>query len=260
MRNKINYCWRLAATGTSFAFFGIGGLLLSILAFPPLVIFSRAKRRRYARLMIHKSFKLFMWFMETVGIMRLEVIGADRLRNCKNSLVIANHPTLIDVVAIISLIPDASCVVKQSLWRNPFLGGVVRSARYISNLTPDDLLVDCYRDLAEGNSLLIFPEGTRSRPQESLQFLRGAAHIALGTAAPILPILISCTPRTLTKSEKWYQIPSRRFHLLIEALDPISASQCGDPAEEQSIAVRKLTRSLETFFNEKLESHGRTQA
>jgi len=260
MSNRINYCWRLAATGTSFFFFGIGGLLLSILAFPPLVVFSSSKRRLYARWMIHKSFGLFMWFMETAGIMRLNVIGADKLRNCRNSLVIANHPTLIDVVAIISLIPDASCVVKQSLWRNPFLGGAVRSARYISNSDPDNLIGDCAKDLADGNSLIIFPEGTRSRFGERLQFLRGTAHIAMGASATILPVLISCTPSTLTKNEKWYQIPSRRFHLRIEALDPISINQWVDPNEEQTIAVRKLTRFLETFFNEKLESHGRTQA
>jgi 1-acyl-sn-glycerol-3-phosphate acyltransferase len=256
MSKRINYYWRVAATGTSFAFFGIGGLMLSVLAFPPLRVFSREKRRQYARWIIHKSFKLFIWFMEKSGVMRLEVIGADKLRKCTNSLVIANHPTLIDVVALVSLIPDASCIVKQSLWKNPFLKGVVRAARYISNSEPDDLIKDCSRDLNEGNALIIFPEGTRSRPGERLRFLRGTAHIALEIKAPILPVLISCNPSTLTKNEKWYQIPHRRFHLRIEALEPMSATQWVSQHDEQTIAVRKLTRALETFFIEKLENHG----
>jgi 1-acyl-sn-glycerol-3-phosphate acyltransferase len=259
MSKRINYYWRVAATGTSFAFFGIGGLMLSVLAFPPLIVFSRGKRRQYARWIIHKSFRLFMWFMENSGLMRLEVIGGERLHKCRNSLVVANHPTLIDVVALVSLIPDASCIVKQSLWKNPFLKGVVRAAKYISNSEPDDLIKDCSKELNDGNALIIFPEGTRSKPGERLRFLRGTAHIALGINAPILPIFISCNPTTLTKNEKWYQIPHRRVNLRIEVLDPISATQWVNPHDEQTIAVRKLTRALETFFNEKLENHERTQ-
>src|SRR5660397_6197 len=108
MSERINYYWRVAATGTSFAFFGIGGLLLSILAFPPLAIFSKTKRQHYARWIIHKSFGLFMWLIEKLGIMRLEIIGKEKLRQTKGKLIIANHPTLIDVVALISLIPDAN--------------------------------------------------------------------------------------------------------------------------------------------------------
>lgn len=260
MSARINYYWRVAATGTSFAFFGIGGLLLSILAFPPLVVFSKDKRRQYARWIIHKSFALFIWFMETLGIMHLEVIGREKLRQCKRTLVIANHPTLIDIVALISIIPDASCVVKQSLWKNPFLGGVVRSANYISNSEPYDLMQDCARDLASGNTLIIFPEGTRSRPGERLRFLRGTAHVALEMNASIQPVLISCNPSTLTKNEKWYQIPSRRFRLRIEALEPLSITQWTTPNDKPTIAVRKLTRALESFFSEKLEHHGKPEA
>jgi 1-acyl-sn-glycerol-3-phosphate acyltransferase len=260
MSNKINYYWRFAATGTCFAVFGVGGLLLSIIAFPPLLVFSKKNRKNYARGIIQKSFRLFLWFMEAVGIMRLEIIGKEKLRNCGRSLVIANHPTLIDVVAIVSLVPAASCVVKRSMWKNPFLGGVVRSANYISNLEPDDLITDCAKDLTDGNSLLIFPEGTRSKPGKPLHFVRGTAHIALATGAPILPLVIRCNPSTLTKSEKWYQIPPRRFHLQIEVLDPILVNDWVNPDETQTIAARKLTHALENFYNLKLEHYGKTEA
>jgi 1-acyl-sn-glycerol-3-phosphate acyltransferase len=260
MSDKINYYWRFAATGTCFAVFGMGGLILSVFAFPPLLIFSKRKRRMYARWIIHKSFKLFLWLMEAFGIMQLDVIGAEKLSKCKNSLVIANHPTLIDVVVIVSLIPYASCVVKRSMWENLFLGGVMRSANYISNSEPDDLIADCAKDLEEGNPLLIFPEGTRSQPGKRLHFLRGTAHIALETGLPILPVLIRCNPSTLTKSEMWYQIPSRRFHLQIEVMDSIVVSSLVNLVEAQTIVVRKLTNSLENFYNQKLESHGQTES
>ncbi|RJX31027.1 MAG: 1-acyl-sn-glycerol-3-phosphate acyltransferase [Oxalobacter sp.] len=256
MSARINYYWRVAATGTSFAFFGIGGLLLSILAFPPLLIFSKIKRQLYARWIIHKSFGLFMWFVEKLGIMQLEIIGKEKLLQAKGKLIIANHPTLIDVVALISIIPNANCVVKQSLWENPFLGGVVRSANYISNLEPNELMLDCAKDLSDGNTLIIFPEGTRSQPGRQLKFLRGTARIALEMGASIQPVLIQCTPSTLAKHEKWYRIPHRRFILRIEALDSITPKEWIDIDDRPTVAVRQLTHSLENFYNEKLNIHG----
>lgn len=260
MIDKINYGWRLIATGGCFAVFGVGGLLLSTLFFPPLLLLSKEKRSLRARWIIHKSFKSFMWLMQTVGVMRFEVIGAEKLQSCKNTLVLANHPTLIDVVAMVSLVPTAGCVVKQALWENPFLRGVVRAAEYISNSDPNKLIKDCTADLATGNPLVIFPEGTRSQPNKPLHFLRGTAYIALNCNLPILPVLISCRPATLTKSEKWHHIPQKRFHLRIEVLEPVFATRWVTPGEPQTIAARRLTQALETFFTQELERHGCTEA
>lgn len=253
MTASLNYTWRLLATGGCFAIFGIGGLILSTFVFPLLLLLPRETRTSRARWIIHKSFGFFMGLMEAVGIMRLEVIGAERLRACNNTLVLANHPTLIDAVALISLMPHASCVVKRALWKNPFLGGVVRSANYISNAGSETLIDDCAADLATGNPLLVFPEGTRSEPGKPLHFLRGAAYIILKSGLPILPVLIDCRPSTLTKREKWYHIPPQPFHLRLEVLAPISASRWLDGDEVQTIAARKLNRGLEAYFTQNLK-------
>lgn len=257
MSGRLDYLWRLCATGFCFAAFSGGGLLLSLFVFPPmLLIRNKARRTRLARYCIHKSFAFFMGMMAVLGIMRLSVQGREHLAANRNVLVLANHPTLIDVVALISLMPTASCVVKRALWDSPFLGGVVRAADYISNSSPEDLLVDCARDIAGGSPLVIFPEGTRSRPSEPLHFLRGASYIALNCGRPILPVLITCKPSTLTKQEKWYQIPERRFHLEVKILPPESISQWVAADDAPTIAARRLTQALEAFFTHKLESHG----
>jgi 1-acyl-sn-glycerol-3-phosphate acyltransferase len=253
MMDRLNYCWRLLVTGVSFALFGLGGFALATLVFPLLRFLPSDTRLSRTRWLIHKSFGAFLWFMETVGIMRMEVIGGHRLRHCRSTIVLANHPTLIDVVAMISLMPMASCVVKQALWENPLLSGVVRAAGYISNSDPDSLIDDCAQALVEGHSMVIFPEGTRSRPDQPLCFQRGAAYIALRSGVPILPVLINCNPSTLTKRDKWYHIPSRRFHLRIEVLEPVSASQWVSPGEVQTIAARKLTHSFESYFTRELQ-------
>ena len=257
MTDRLNYCWRLVATGICFATFGIGGLALSTLVFPLLLLAPHKDRARRARWLVHKSFSTFMGMMETLGVMHLEVIGAERLRTCRNTLVLANHPTLIDVVALISLMPEASCVVKQALWENPFLGGVVRAADYVKNSEPESLINDCSNDLVAGNPLIIFPEGTRSQPGKPLHFLRGAAHIVLKSDTPILPVLIDCVPPTLSQANKWWQIPDKRFHLRITVQEPIAPHQMRIDKKTESLSARQLTRTLEAYFTQELEQYGR---
>ena len=259
MISSLNYYWRLLATGGCFAVFGFGGLALSTIVFPILFTIPDTTRVLRARWLIHKSFEAFIRLMEIVGIMRLEIIGADRLRGCRNALVLANHPTLIDVVALISLMPSASCVVKRALWNNPFLGGVVRAAGYISNSNPENLIDDCAEDLNSGNPLIFFPEGTRSNPGQPLRFARGASYILLKSGKPVQPVLIDCSPSTLTKREKWYHIPHRRFHLRIEALEPVNTCDWVNSREVPTISARKLTQSLETYFTKELVRHGCTE-
>jgi 1-acyl-sn-glycerol-3-phosphate acyltransferase len=254
MISRLNYLWRLMATGCCFAVFGLGGFALSVAVFPVLRTLPQNQCLPLTRRVIHKSFACFMWLMRTLGIMRMEVVGADKLRHCRNVLVLANHPTLIDVVALISLMPTASCVVKQALWKNPFLGGVVRAAGYISNSDSDRLIDACARDLTQGSPLIVFPEGTRTQPGMPLHFQRGAAYIALRSGVPILPVLIDCNPSTLTKREKWYHIPCRSFHLRIQVLSPLSGAQWVSMDEPQTVAARKLTQGLESFFTQELNA------
>lgn len=256
MSAKLGYLWRLAATGFCFFAFSAGGLVLSVAVFPVLMLLPPASRARHARHAIRQSFRLFLRVMEALGIMRMELVGAEKLRRCSGMLVLANHPTLIDVVALLSVLPTASCVVKQALWRNPFLGGVVRAANYISNAEGEPLVDACVRHLADGHPLIIFPEGTRSRPGQPIRFLRGASFIALKSGVPILPVLIHCDPPTLTKRERWYQIPPRRFRLRIEVLDSVDARRWVATNEASPLLARRLTRGLEGYFARELARYG----
>ncbi|MEO8409187.1 MAG: lysophospholipid acyltransferase family protein, partial [Propionivibrio sp.] len=127
------------------------------------------------------------------------------------------------------------------------------------NCDPEKLIDDRAADLAAGNPLIIFPEGTRTVPGQPLHFLRGASYIALKSSKPILPVLIDCSPTTLTKREKWYHIPSRRFHLRVEVLAPVSVGRWVAADDKPAIAARKLTQSLETHFTQELARHGRIE-
>jgi len=205
--------------------------------------------------MIHTFFGIFVWLMRLLGIMRLDMHNVEALRKAGPVIVLANHPTLIDVVVLISCIPYANCIVKSTLWKNPFYGGVVRAAGYISNDDPDALIDDCVASLDDGTPLIIFPEGTRTVPGQPLRFVRGAAHIALKSRAAIQPVVIQCDPPTLTKGEKWYKIPPKRFRFSIRARPLLEVAGFNVDSEPSSIAARKLTEQLERYFTSELITH-----
>src|SRR5262249_24449607 len=137
-------------------------------------------------------------------------------------LIVANHPSLLDVVLLMALVPRAQCVVKKELWSDPYLGYVVRNAGYIRNdLEAGALLHACRMALAEGNSLIIFPEGTRTAPHEPMRLRRGFANTPTLLRAQIQLVKITCTPPTLAKGDKWWMIPERRPLFRVDVGDQI---------------------------------------
>ncbi|GFM50796.1 lysophospholipid acyltransferase family protein [Pseudomonas capsici] len=246
------YYWRLLATGISFVLFGLSGLCLRLFVFPLLGCLpgDKASHQRRARRTISRLFWLFIRIMARMGVLTYEVQGADRLGRA-GQMIIANHPSLIDVVFLIGLVRDANCVVKRSLWDNPCTRGPVRSTGYISNDGSMDMLDAAVDRLQTGQTLIIFPEGTRTQPGMAPAFHRGAAAIALRGASMITPVIIQVSPTTLTKAEPWYRIPQRRVHFTLrvgEDIDPSSFAALGPPP----LASRKLNDYLHAYFIKEL--------
>jgi hypothetical protein len=138
MRWYFEYLWRLFGTALSFVVFGIGGLVYGLLIFPLVFVFVRDRqaRRVLARRFIGKGFGAFLGLMKWVNVVDIQVEGREYIDDQRRQLIIANHPTLIDVVILISLFPQANCVIKQAVTLNPFMRSTVRAADYISNSEP----------------------------------------------------------------------------------------------------------------------------
>ncbi|MBB1518135.1 lysophospholipid acyltransferase family protein [Aquipseudomonas guryensis] len=252
------YLWRLFATAASFSLFGIGGVLLRVLVFPLLSLLpgDALTRRTRARAVVSWTFYKFVRFMYHSGVLTYEVEGIERLGR-PGQMVIANHPSLIDVVVLIAFIRDANCVVKQSLWDNPSMRGPIRAAGFISNSGSLDMLDEAAGALQEGQTLVIFPEGTRTTPGHTPEFHRGAAAIAVRGARLVTPVVISVSPTTLTKAEPWYSIPSRRFHFRLRVGEDIDPQQFTAQAP-LPIASRKLNDHLHQHFMKELATDERS--
>lgn len=257
---SLNYLWRLLITGLCFAGFSTGGGLLSAIVLPLLRLLpgNRTTRRLRARRVIGTMFGLMIQTLCKTRTMHLTVTGLEKFEKYPGALVLANHPTLIDVVILLWKFPTAGCVVKANLWTNPFFWGVVRAAGYIDNSSPDLLIDECAARLKQGESLLIFPEGTRTRPGQPLHFVRGASYVALKHGKPILPVLITCTPPTLTKGAPWYHIPARAFEMTLAVLDPLPISQLVTTPDYSAIGARRMTEALQDYFIKELRTHGCT--
>lgn len=252
MMAALNRFWRLIATAVSFALFGLGGLFIALIIFPliNLIIRDRAKRTAFAQATVHAIWRLYVRIMVTIGVLTCEVHGAELLRRDRGTLVIANHPSLLDIVFIMSLMEHTQCVVKAGVWNNPFMRGVVTAANYIPNTgDPEKLLDDCVAALEAGNNLVIFPEGSRTPPGCKRKYQRGFAYIALRSKAPLRLVTVSCSPPTLLKGEPWYSIPPRRPHWVIRVHDCIEIEP---DSAEPAIAVRRLCARVERRIEESL--------
>jgi 1-acyl-sn-glycerol-3-phosphate acyltransferase len=250
---KLTYGWRLLGTGFSFFSFGLIGLLLRFLVFPALSILpgNRLQRISWGQRVVHYCSYVFIGLMYRIGIMTYEIKGLEKL-NRPGQLIIANHPTLIDILFLFSRIKQANCIVKESLWRNPFMHGPILNAGYISNGVPKKMIAECVELLQSGGTLIIFPEGTRSMPGKPCFFHRGAATIALRADKIVTPVTLSCYPSTLTKAEQWYQIPYRRFHLTMDVGDDIALDEF-TTIKPKSIAVRRFNQFLQNYFTHQRE-------
>lgn len=245
MAERLDRWWRVIATGFCFAIFGVGGLLVWCVALPIFILCVRHPGRRVSlvRITIHQCFRWFVALMARLGILTYEVRDLKRLQR-SGLLILANHPSLIDVVFLISFIPNADCIVKAGLLRNPFTRGAISAAGFIANDSAEQLIDDCIRSLRSGNNLIIFPEGTRTPLRGPVRLQRGAANVAIRGNVDITPVRIQSSHPMLTKGCPWYRVPLRRPHFTIEVGEDISVSGYVHVDGKEALAVRQLTEHL----------------
>lgn len=172
-----------------------------------------------------------MFFVRAVGV-RVRVIGAERVPD-RTCLFVANHTSSADAPAVVGAIPRRIAILlKQSLFTYPIVGQAFRLAHFIpvdrskhdSAIASIEKAIEAIRD---GQSFLIYPEGTRSPDGRLQQFKKGAVVMAIKAGVPIVPIACSGAHRVMEKRS----FVIHPGEILVEFLPPIDASQY--PFEER---------------------------
>ena len=254
---RIRYIRRVFVKLFCFAFFGISSLILAILLFPIMHVlsgFSETKFKKMVRKFNYQYFKLFVKFAIILGGISLNVENRDSLAELRSKVVIANHPSLFDVVILFSLIPNADCIVKGELIQNKFISLIIKNLYIPNNIPFDDQLERAKKSMDEGNNLIIFPEGTRSKPNEPWEFKKGAARFALYSKNDVIPIFFGGNEKIgLRKHDKLLQYhPTECYQYNLKVLAPIYVSEY--ESEPMTKSATKLTHKMKEILEKELQT------
>lgn len=241
---------RRLGTGVLFATFGTGAVIVAFLAFPALAWRSKGVERELAaQRLIGSSCALFVSLGCWLRLFELREIDTQLLGDSPG-LVIATHPTLLDVVFLLSRMPQADCIVKAEAWGNPFLRHVLKVAGYVPNHDGRSVIAACVERLRAGRSIIVFPEGTRSPADGLRPFRRGFAHIALQSGCQVTPVLVSCDPPALKRGQPWWDVPDTKLVFTLDVGAPfrVEALPGVAAARSRSLAARAITSEVRRRF------------
>jgi 1-acyl-sn-glycerol-3-phosphate acyltransferase len=229
-----------------FAIFGAGALGLGGIVFPIMLFIYRrpATRRRMLSQSIHWTWKFFVWLMAAMRLISVRCDDIKQMKSLKGHIIVANHPSLIDVVILISLIPRCVCVVKKSLFHNIFVKKVIRNIYLSNDMGADEFIARGSEFLDNGYNIIVFPEGTRTVAGRKIRLHRGFAYLHLKTGCPILPIHIENTPPILGKKQKWYEMGTKTSVYTLKLKEKIVYSRAEtQTARDAAIVITNIAET-----------------
>ncbi|MEE9608275.1 MAG: lysophospholipid acyltransferase family protein [Myxococcota bacterium] len=170
------------------------------------------------------------------------VVGREKFDADRATVMVANHLSLLDILVLFRTFTHFKWVSKVENFRIPFVGWNMSLNGYIklkrgSRASAIRMFEECERTLALGNSIMMFPEGTRSPTGRMRDFKTGAFELALRTRSPVQPILIRGTADALPKQGFVLQ---GRHQIHITVLDPIP------PESFAHLSSEELTERVRT--------------
>ncbi len=245
--------WRQVRLGSAFVVFGAVALSVAFVAAP--IVRRRARSAEEAELAvqsaIRRGFALTVAYLEAAGLVRLDSKGLAGLSDIGPCIVVANHPTLIDVVLLGSHMRQMDCIVNAG-WtaHSPFLARAIDAAGYVRNDGGAEIVGACADRLQRGRRLLVFPEGTRSPRGGFGKFHRGAVHISLASGKPIVAVTIRAKPGMLGSKRKWHDVADRASDFRMRIAGRLDPARYQGEGVSLPIAARRMNEDLLAIYSQ----------
>ncbi|MGH6610747.1 MAG: lysophospholipid acyltransferase family protein, partial [Burkholderiaceae bacterium] len=233
--------------------FGVCGAVIGAVVVPLAAFAHRDSRRRAdaVRRVIHYTMRAYIGSMRVLRLIELDVEGL-RQPWPAGTLIVANHPSLIDALILLAYIEDGVVVAKRSLQVNPFTWGGIHGANYVVNTDATELLDECLARIAAGERLVLFPECTRTAADGVIRLRRGAAQIAVRSGCSLVPLTIEYSEPLLTKQSRWWLAPRVRPRVRVVRHAPIDPAQFASGAPSPTFAARRLNEHLQALYVKEL--------
>lgn len=250
------YLYQMLAKHFCYLFFGTGSVILALLVFPWIRVFVHPKEEFQiaARKFVSASFRMFSNVMRGLGVLKLNFEDKKAWRNIHSKIIIANHPSILDFVFIMSQVPNANCIVRGGLAKT-VLAGVIKQCYIVNTLDFDELCRLCKQTIDEGNNVIIFPEGTRTPRHGKNPFKKGAARIAYYSKCDVQPVLVGGNDKYgLGKHDPWFSYNHEETYVYhFKLLPTIKISDYLDLSE--TIAAKRLTDKMEEVLSSAVDSN-----
>lgn len=228
------------------AFWAASTILFTFIAIPIWLLTLPFDRRG---LILHYASSIWGYMYALVNpywTIRFE--GRNNILDNQPCIIISNHQSLADIMVLYGLLKNFKWVSKIQNFRIPFLGFVMRLNRYIEvdrmkGRSYLKMLARCEEEIRKGNSILIFPEGTRSPDGKMQRFREGAFRLAVNLKVPIIPVIIEGTHEALPKKGFIFK---KRKKIIVRVLPPVPPSSWGsvDPGQLSQIFQKLMESEL----------------
>ena len=228
----------------SFFYYGLGGFLMSLFSITIMNIIplSAKMKMKGFRYVISKFMKSVLY---TNPFVKKEVINNNQEDFQKPAIIIANHTSVLDILAVGMLSPRTIYLVSDWVYNSPIFGGAVRKAGFYPVSEGLEGGVEHLRKkIEEGYSLIVFPEGTRSSDNQIKRFHKGAFYLAEHFNLDILPVVIHGNSEALPKGD---------FIIYDSAITVTILNRIAPENKEFGKDYAERTKKIAVFFREELD-------
>ena len=181
----------------------------------------------------------------------LRIEGLEHVEPEKKYILLANHASLFDIMAIMAFYPNVSWFGREHLLKVPLFGQILKMLDYVpmrkaTTVKSTKTMLNQLVEKARGLTIAIFPEGTRTLDGKINRFHRGFIYLTRTTGLDILPV---------TLNGFFMLKPKNRFHINFSSQinviihQPIANVELIDKSDEEIIAIVKTV--IESEYNQR---------